>query len=283
MQSRATGGRPARHDGRVTTGKSMGALEPVADVSAGDWIAERVAGPIGTVGWVVPTGFPAYARVLHPVEFHDGEREPVTWARVCELTGRVAHPLMQWHAITRPAGGGPAWDDGDPAVGSLIPPALAALLDVLAPATGDQDCFHALWEGWGWVDGSGVAVMVSFGGEGVAPTPPPVVPGVSPEVWALPRLRLPHRDHLLFRGPLPAALDMGWHTSPLGFEPQSPSLCWPADRGWCVGTEIDFDSTVVGGPADLVEAVLAAPGLEAWPVAPGDSLTAGADLLNRGR
>ncbi|HSU72038.1 MAG TPA: hypothetical protein VLI70_11315 [Micrococcaceae bacterium] len=37
------------------------------DVSAGDWIAERL-GRRGTVGGTVPTGFEAYVRIFHPVE-----------------------------------------------------------------------------------------------------------------------------------------------------------------------------------------------------------------------
>jgi len=40
-------------------------LEPIADVSVGDWIAERLRGPLGTVGSVVSRGFAADARVLH--------------------------------------------------------------------------------------------------------------------------------------------------------------------------------------------------------------------------
>ena len=260
-------------------------LEPVANVSVGDWIAERLGGPLGTVGSVVPRGFAAYARVLHPVEFYDG-RPSLTWAQVCQLTGRVPHALMQWAAIANPTDEAAAkassgrWDVGDVRVGSLAPPVLSALIDVLAPATGGEDCFHALWEGWGWVDGSGVVSVVSSNDGGpVEPAPVPE-PGVSAAVWALPRLRLPDRDYLLFRGPLRAALDVGWQGSPSGFEPQSPSLLWPADHSWCVGTEIDFDSTLVGGPADLVDAVLTTPGLDAWPVEPDDDLTAFADLPN---
>ncbi len=64
------------------------------------------------------------------------------------------------------------------------------------------------------------------------------------------------------------------------FDPQSPSLLWPQDRSWCLATEIDFDSTLVAGSQDLVETILAAPGLEAWPVQEADDLTASADLLN---
>jgi hypothetical protein len=107
-----------------------------------------------------------------------------------------------------------------------------------------------------------------------------VEPGVSAELWSPPRLRLPHRDYLLFRGPLEAALDMGWDASPGGFEPQSPGLLWPANRSWCVCTEIDFESTLVGGSAELVSAVRGNPGLDAWPVEPDDDLTAVGDLPN---
>jgi hypothetical protein len=260
-------------------------LEPIADVSVGDWIAERLRGPLGTVGSVVPRDFAAYARILHPVEFDNGRR-PLTWAQVCQLTGRVPHALMQWAAIATPTAGAEVatgssglWDDGDVQVGSLAPSALRALIDVLAPATGGQDCFHALWEGWGWVDGSGV-IAFSFSDDGsIEPAPAPE-PGVSAKVWALPRLRLPHRDYLLFRGPLQAALEMGWQGSSLGFEPQSPSLLWPADHSWCVSTEIDFDSTLVGGSKDLISAILTAPGLDAWPVDPDGDLTQFADLPN---
>ncbi|GAA2663921.1 hypothetical protein [Nonomuraea recticatena] len=136
----------------------MDGLEPVADVSAGDWMADRLGGPLGSVGSVVPGGFAAYARVLHPVEFDD-DRPPLTWARVAGLTGRVPHALMQWAAVASPARGAATWDEGDVRVGNLAPAALAALIDVLAPVTGEQDCFHALWEGWGWVDGRGVRIF----------------------------------------------------------------------------------------------------------------------------
>ncbi|HEY8112093.1 MAG TPA: hypothetical protein VII16_04410 [Actinomycetes bacterium] len=262
----------------------MEGLEPVADVSAGDWIVEALPGLLGTVGSVVPRGLEAYARVLHPIEFFDGRRS-LTWAELCRLTGRTPHALMQWGAITRPTadalGTAPSgvWDDGDVRVGSLAPPALRALIDALAPVTGAQDCFHALWEGWGWVDGSGIRILSAADDGRVLPECPPA-PGVPPEVWALPRLRLPGRGYLLFRGPLQAALNMGWRGSPLGFQPQSPSLLWPTDHSWCIGTEIDFDSTLVGGSADHIDAVLAAPDLDAWPVESDDDLTAIGDRHN---
>ena len=259
-----------------------GDLAPVKDVSVADWIAARLSGPLGTVGSVVPRGFAAYARVLHPVEFDDG-RATLTWARVCQLTGRTAHALMQWSAITTPTAEARVarelsapWKHCDVRVGNLAPSALGALIDVLAPVTGGHDCFHALWEGWGWVDGSGVRFLSSSRVDHV-PAPNRGVgrrAGIATSAFA-------RRDYLLFRGPLPAALDMGWPRSPRRIRVAVTQSAWPANHSWCVSTEIDFDSTLVGGSADLIDAVLTAPGLDAWPVEPDDDLTAFADLPNR--
>ena len=186
-------------------------LEPVVDVSAGDWLAGRLRGSLGTVGSVVPQGFAAYARVLHPVELDDG-RGSLRWEQVCQLTGRIPHALMQWAAIATPTAWSEVpttpsgrWDGGDVRVGTLAPASLGALINALAPTTDRQDCFHALWEGWGWVDGAGVKVVSAGDGRSAESAPVPE-PGVSAEVRALPRLRLPHRAYLLFRGPLRAAL-----------------------------------------------------------------------------
>jgi hypothetical protein len=255
-------------------------LVPVADPSVGDWIEPRFAADFGSVGATVPLGYAAYARVLHPVDRAEG-RPHLTWAEVCAITCRIPHPVMQWHSIKQGAEG--PWEDGEPFEGNLDPATLATLLDVLAPATGDQDCFHALWDGWGWLHPGAVAVVAAHDGDDDGDGPPPTIePGLPPEVLALPRLRLPHREYLVFRGPLRAASALGWDSPVFGFDPQSPSLLWPADRSWCVATEIDFDSTLVAGDEDLVAAVLAAPGLEAWPVTPADRLTYASDLLNGG-
>jgi hypothetical protein len=275
------GGVGSGEDERV----SMEGLEPVREMSVGDWIAGRLRGPVGTVGSVVPRDFAAYARVLHPVDGSDDV--PVTrWAQVCALTGRIPHALMQWKAIATPAAGSPLAtsksgpsDEVDVWRGSLDPEALGVLLDVLEPFTGGQECFHALWEGWGW-DGAGVAVAsASTTGEPPPPVPTPR-PAIAPEVWHGPRLRLPGRDYLLFSGPLSAALRTGHQLTATWFDPQSPNLLWPRDRSWCLASEIDFDSTLVAGSAPVIEAVLAAPGLEAWRVGEDDDLTAYADVIN---
>jgi hypothetical protein len=46
---------------------------------------------------------------------------------------------------------------------------------------------------------------------------------------------------------------------------QSPNLWWPADRAWCVASDIDLPSTYLGGTRALVEEVPGDDRLEAVP------------------
>ncbi|WP_432548369.1 hypothetical protein [Kineococcus sp. SYSU DK004] len=267
---------------------SFEGLRAVTDPAAGAWIAPRL-GHGWRAGGVVPRGYAAYARVLHPVDASRPLRVR-TWAEVCERTGRTPHALVRWEDITVPAPGvrlpvtlAGQWDQVSAHVGALDATVLAPLLDALAPSTGDQDCFHALWGGRGWLHGGdAVAVLTADDVDEPAEDPAdapsgcrqPPAPAALREALAGPRLRLPpDRDHLLFRGPLHAALSIGEQTTPDHFHGWSPNLLWPADRSWCLGTDIDLDSTVVGGPTALVDAVLAAPGVEAWPVGEDDDLS----------
>jgi hypothetical protein len=257
---------------------------PSRDLEAASWIAPRLNGRPGTVGDVVPTGFASYVRILHPAEGLAGE--PVTWTQVAAETGRTVHPLVQWHRLIGTndylnARGGD-WPGRRPRVGHLETPSLAVLLDVLGRHTATPDaCWFALWEGWGWVDerSGSVATVFAWRGE-KPPTPAPVPPAFTPEVLSWPRVQTPGRDFLLLRGPLASARFIGDQVTPEWFDEQSPQLIWPDEHTWCVGTEIDFDSTVVGGSTELIDELLATDGLETWPIRPEDSLAADADLIN---
>ena len=112
-------------------------LQFVTDVSAADWVVAGV-GPFGSgVGGLVPHGFEAYARILHPA-WETGDRL-VTWAEVAAWSGRTVHPRAQFEAIAKPAAGAGitarSWQNA-PDPGTLPPTLLSALCDIRPPTPG---------------------------------------------------------------------------------------------------------------------------------------------------
>lgn len=264
-----------------------GELRVSEDVSAAAWIAPKPGGEFGAVTLAVPSGYPAYARICHPAKDRSGAR--VRWPDVAAATGRRAHPLMQWHQLVGCPNpydtSGSLWDGNEPESGNLDPAVLGPLCDLLAEHAADPaHAFFCVWDGWGWVDGSRVLghIVLRTADEPVAPAEAnkPAQPAFSPEELPRERVRLPGRDYVLLEGPLSAATQIGNWGSPTWFLPQSPNLFWPADRAWCAATEIDFDSTLVGGSTELIQAILDTAAFDAWNVGPDDSLAADADTIN---
>jgi hypothetical protein len=247
------------------------------DVSAAAWIAPRLGGDFGAVGRTLPRGYPAYVRICHPAGGRDGDL--VGWSEVARLTGRRAYSLMQWHALVGSPDAvnmtGSLWPGSNPQRGSLAPEALGPLCGLLGEHTAAaDDCLFCLWDGYGWMDhvptpGRAEHADAVGGNEDLRA---PVLP-----VDALGRRRveLPHRGYVLLAGALPAALEIRW-----GPFRQSPNLFWPADRAWCAASELDFDSTLVGGTAELIESILETPALDAWPIQADSSLAVDADRIN---
>jgi hypothetical protein len=166
------------------------------------------------------------------------------------------HRLAEFAAIAKPLGlrGGPAQFVEKPEDGALIRPSLAALVETLAIHTATPDsCSVGVWEGRAWLRNEPVETA---------------------------RLELPERSHLVFEGPLVAVLDMGWNAPGGHFVHEAPNVMWPSDRAWFVSTDVDLDSTYVGGSAALVDALRSDRRIEVWPAAPSDSITAGSDELN---
>jgi hypothetical protein len=63
--------------------------------------------------------------------------------------------------------------------------------------------------------------------------------------------------------------------------PDPVNLWWPADRAWCVASEIDFNTTYVGGSAPCIADVLADPRIEAMATSAGAPIDATSDRVNR--
>ncbi len=97
---------------------------------------------------------------------------------------------------------------------------------------------------------------------------------------------------MLFRGGVSELADPDWESRVPWQDPElavrgfaqtahCPSLVWPDDRAWILVTEVDYDSTIVGGTSELIRALCADPRLEALPIREGADLTWDADEVNR--
>lgn len=261
--------------------------------AASAWIRPRLSGEFTTVTSAVPEGFEAYARVFHPAR--DAEGNDLRWREAAKAFGTTPHRQMQWHAIRGLAQADelqecrgdepthPPWDGSDPGVGSMDLNDLDALCVILANHTSDPGhCFFGLCTIERWEE--------QFTKE---------------ELRGSPLLRLPDgRDQVVLAGPLaavgqivrdwakPAAGSVTFTLVEQGSGPpaepdptqfrvrEAPNLIWPADRRWLMVSEVDWDSTLVGGSAALIEAIVASPELEALRVEPTDSLAADADEIN---
>jgi len=210
-----------------------------------------------TVGSLVPPVLEPYARVFHPSAWRDdfGRDVEVGWTPVTAANGRQAHAGEQWVVVTG------SWEyhhgqaqpgvwDAEPVEGSLLAAQAEALVQVLTRFTGAaEECFYAVWEGYG-----------TLGLAAVAKTVP-----------------MPSREMPLLTGPSSQAARVS--TEECSRE-QSPTLWWPGDRSWCVATGVDLMSTCVGGSRACIDAVLAAPGLVAWEVQERQRVTYDSDELN---
>jgi hypothetical protein len=199
-------------------------LRPVSEVAAGDWL--RGADP-----FLGPTGFEAYARLLHHAD--DGWRQE---GHVEEGLLRLLTAVLERHTGTPDDCYFGLWDGYGELQGGEAAGFLVAFSGPMR------------WPGR------------IFRPERKQPPPPAAFPR---EVLDGPKLTLDH-DYLLFTGPL---ADAGlWGAAPYApghpRDVNSPNLMWPADHAWTVTTNIDSEWTGVGGTARLVEDLLATPGLE---------------------
>ncbi|MGA8987811.1 hypothetical protein [Aeromicrobium sp.] len=205
-------------------------LTPLADHSAADWFASDLA-PRALRTILGPSGFEAYARVLHAEQSPgDAERDE----------GHLRNDLLQ------------------------------ALCSVLGRhTTTPAACYFGLWEGYGDIHGGdAVGFLTSFSGPPRWPgriftkekPPPPVPPAFPPYVMDGPLLG----EQFLFAGRLDQAGQWGAASYGQGVprDINSPNLMWPDDHAWFVTTNIDSTWTGVAGSAALVAELLAEPRLE---------------------
>jgi hypothetical protein len=246
------------------------------DIQPARWVEKRITSFAASVASLVPEGFAAYARILHP----SGDTR---WSDIAGVTGRVVHAEVQWqHLVTPPGQVIPPhqWDAtsrwGLPPSGSLPRQQLVQLAGLLSSFTSTPDrIWFCLWDGYGDLHPPGewrrsVDRLAREAHEVWHPDPHPHA-----ELFEgrpdRPRLRLPNRAYLVYGGALNEVAAWRW---------QGPNLWWPDDCAWFVTSEIDLVSTYVGGSAALVHALGAGAGLEVLPVPIAAAITASADRVN---
>jgi hypothetical protein len=167
---------------------------------------------------------------------------------MAEASNAVVHPSVDWEAMEarNPQGFGVARYLAPPR-GSLPAAQRNAVAEVLSRHTrAPQSCYFGIWEGYGDVVTGGA---VTF--------------------------EIPHRSMALFHGDL-SCLVMTFSRS----RDQSANLSWPEGKEWCVATDIDLDSTYVGGSVECVHALLEDERLEGFTVIANQRITRDADGIN---
>lgn len=240
---------------------SSDALTMSENVSAADWIRERLS-PWNSrlMTSVVPSGFDAYARILHPVELPRDGGPVIRWADVSRWSGVPLHPLVQWHEVALPETippTEPPWRSQGPRQGTLFFPDAEALIEDLTSYTATpNECFFCVWVGYF----GGAAVFVPLG------SPPVHIPALAQPSRLV---ELPFREYGLYEGSLAGATSFKMASS---HHQQTPNLWWPADQSWCVASEIDLPWTYVGGSSELIDHLLGDERLETVAASPGDPL-----------
>jgi len=255
-------------------------LRAAADSREAEWVAHAVRDARGdySLGSVLPTVFEDYARVFHPAMLCEAE---VRWADVASANGRVMHPAAEWGSLTGSwqLGDQPDVWDQEPPTGELPERLAERLAETLAPYTREADrCLLGVWEGWG------ISGVMMLWGEGkskdearrVQETAEAKIAAWHDFVDGAPMLALPaQREMRLLEGPLGAVSELyeEQHRHP-------PSLWWPSDRAWCVGTDIDLMTSYVGGSSEAISALLDDEQLEALRLPVDQCLDWAADTIN---
>lgn len=197
-----------------------------------------------------------------------------SWSSVPFTVGICIPGGFESYVLIRHAGLG----DGSSDLGKTT---LTATLDTLADfTTTPENCFHALWEGYGWLNRGASSNFVLLKRSKISwlangkpfrsfsrsisrrkhrnrnlsnyNLPLNTLPD---GIVEFPRFELPNRNYLLMMGSIKEALHIGFVLGEY-FSLQSPNLIWPKDKSWIFINEIDFCATLIGGSQELIRRIL---------------------------
>lgn len=209
---------------------------PIYETSTAEWALSRQSDSIRNIRFLVPSGYQSYCRILHRVNHNDGSMR--TWKSYADSSGTRIYPDTKWVDLARhdsvPERVGPMQVHLDDFSFERF---LRLAIDHLDSDVSDQ-CIAGYWVGR-----TSLMEDMVHGTE----MPQPVTLG--------------RREHVLFSLSLRSLLD-AFLEEPFGpVEP--PGILWLEDRSWYVATEVDYDSTIVGGSAAFVSSLVGDESLEA--------------------
>jgi hypothetical protein len=213
-------------------------MQPVKDLAPVESFARLLDAESESIAAVVPRGYPAYIRVLNPVDLPDGTAR--SWSALAQHVGVTPSAWMQW-------------DDIDPVVReSLAEPAsgeieprtahtLAAELGAGVPLSNlRQRHYFAAWEGYGTMRLAGAVVFPPHG-----------------------------RGMVAYSGDLYDG--RGKVIVPRAEDGRVPLYWWPDDLRWVVGQDVYARSVVVACSRRVGDRILSS-GLDAYEVGIDDAL-----------
>lgn len=213
----------------------------VTDTSRTDWARRRQSGDVFRVDFQVPAGFDKYCRILHRA--HDDQSGYVArWSHYAQAVGVAIEQDTHWSEIVHRD---PSLSGCFPEEGSLDKISRTAFLDVVNRTLAPEACLYAGY----W--------------EGIAPMH---IPGIS-----FPTAVLGLRNQVMFEVALSALTCTFNAAADAPF--QFPAVLYPEDRSWYLSTDVDYNSTLVGGTEQFIDAVLEDDTIEALAISPHVDLT----------
>jgi hypothetical protein len=227
------------------------------------WAVSRSLGPPWSLHRLVPIGFDAYIRVLHPAWMQQAMygNENAGWRRLASLEGAYVHPVP-WADVaekkTREVHRTTLWGDVcssdneqpsdliDPIEGEVTLEILDAFFAALTESDGpEQEVICGFWQGHESVHGLTAPVVEGIGQQG----------------------------HILVKTAL-GVLYHYWQRVLQDPECEScgrvPQFFFPASRRWFFHAPFELDSCFFGGAYSIVHELLLSRSVEAFEVFEGD-------------
>ena len=222
----------------------MSALLPASGIEAATWLKDALIGFASDVVSIVPSGYPAYARLLHPA-YRSSTDEPTraSWQSVADLAGLAIDKTIQWEDVIAPLPEQAFKFFEPPLEGTLDQETCEELMPILKAHTSTPSlCWYGVWDGYSYLrEACRNASRISLNG----------------------------RRYYLLRGALPLS-PASLCTGPFF---QWANIFWPDDRAWCVASEVDFRSTYIAASVGAIVDLLARFPGEVFRVDPNERVT----------